>query len=556
LFFLSKVVSFEPKLSWFPVILLIKCENKLEFMKISKSFLTFSAVGFLFFLNNTSLAQTNVEILEEKNVTPIDSAIVDAEPKIQYPYQLIVFDERDKIEYSILIEDPAIVEKRLKSIENLMPMVYNESVKKYLDFFMIRRPSFTRHMMEDKDLYFPIFEKYLRDNQMPEELKYLALLESGLNPKAVSRSKAVGLWQFMSFTGKEMGLTINEYLDERMHIEKSTDAACKYLKILYNRFDDWDLALASYNTGPGRISRTIKSTGKSNYWDLHPHIHPDTRAYVPQFIALAYLMNFGELHGIIPQNKKEFIPVEKITFNTYVDLNVLATLSEIDINEIRRLNPQLKKDILPEIPYGYELSLPAGKTTVFHQNRQSILDSASKQLSPFISEETQEGILASSNSNITTLEDGTIVIGRKSVQNSQSNESENEQAIKYKNITRQVKKVHKVRRGEFLNKIASKYDVSTSEIKRWNNKRSSKVIIGERLTIYVDKKERVKANSVVAKNSTENISKPVQYHTVKRGDTLWNISQRYEGVTIEDIKKWNKISGNTVKVGQKIKIKS
>lgn len=524
-------------------------------MKISKTLLTFSLfIG----INYVSSAQVIPETLEEQVIA--DSS-VEKEQKIIYPYELIVFDERDKIEYKVLIEDPAIIAQRLKAIEKTMPMVYNESVKKYIEFFLIRRPSFTKHMMEEKDLYFPTFETYLKQSGMPEELKYLALLESGLNPKAISRSKAVGLWQFMSFTGKEMGLTINDYIDERMHIEKSTEAACKYLKQLYKRFDDWDLALASYNTGPGRISRTIRSTGLTNYWDLHPHIHPDTRAYVPQFIALAYMMNYGQLHGIIPTEKAEIIPIEKIVLNKYVDLNLLATLSQIDINVIKKLNPHIKGNVLPAMPNGYELALPANNLTYFNENKLAILDSASKgnSKSGDIIEPTNPTLLASSGSGVSTTEDGTIVIGRRATTQSSNVDSNQENSNKtagiYKNITKQIKKVHSVKKGEVLNKIAMKYDVNMQDIKKWNNKRSSQVNVGEKLVVYVDVKQKVKANSIAAKTSEENISKSATY-TVKPGDTLWNISQKYDGVTISDIKKWNNISGNTVKVGQKIKIKS
>lgn len=524
-------------------------------MKISKILLTFSFVAGL---QTLALSQVNTVILEEQEVA--DTTVVE-EPKIIYPYELIVFDERDKKEYKVLIEDPKIVEQRLKAIEKTMPMVYNESVKKYLDFFLIRRPSFSKHMMEEKDIYFPVFENALRQSGMPEELKYLALLESGLNPKAISRSKAVGLWQFMSFTGKEMGLTINEYIDERMHIEKSTDAACKYLKQLYKRFDDWDLALASYNTGPGRISRTMRSTGLSNYWDLHPHIHPDTRAYVPQFIALAYMMNYGHLHGINPENKKQIMLSEKITVDKYVDLGVLASLGQMDLQDIKKLNPHIKGNILPAMPYGYELTLPANNIAYFNANREAILDSSSKRGElPNVSTDTQNPTMLASSGGVSTTEDGTIVIGRRTAhvnataEASQVDEDE-ETPVKYKSITKQVKKIHKVKRGEFLNKIAMKYDVNMKDIKKWNNKRSSQVNAGERLVIYVDVKQKVKANSIAAKSSSETIKKSATY-TVRPGDTLWNISQRYDGVTISDIKKWNNIQGNTVKVGQKIKIKS
>lgn len=526
-------------------------------MKISKILLTFSLVAGFNFASN---AQVSSVILEDQ--VSNDTSVVE-EPKIIYPYELIVFDERDKKEYKVLIEDPQIVEQRLKDIERTMPMVYNESVKKYLDFFLIRRPSFSKHMMEEKEIYFPIFENSLRQNGMPEELKYLALLESGLNPKAVSRSKAVGLWQFMSFTGKEMGLTINEYVDERMHIEKSTDAACRYLKQLYKRFNDWDLALASYNTGPGRIGRTMRSTGLSNYWDLHPHIHPDTRAYVPQFIALAYIMNYGHLHGITPTNIKQRVPVEKVILEKYVDLNVLASLGQIDLAEIKRLNPHIKGNILPAMPYGYELTLPATNLTYFNENKLAILDSASRKGGlPTIIEkaDSENPTMLASGSGVTTTEDGTIVIGRKTstphiTASNTADDDQEETPVKYKNITKQVKKIHKVKRGEFLNKIAMKYDVNMKDIKKWNNKRSSQVNAGERLVIYVDVKQKVKANSIAAKTSSETIKKSATY-TVRPGDTLWNISQRYDGVTISDIKRWNNIQGNTVKVGQKIKIKS
>ena len=522
-------------------------------MKISKLLLTFSLV---FGISITNVITAQTVILEEQEINSQDSAF--QQPQIQYPFELQVVDSRDGKQFKIKIEDPKIVEQRLKSIEKIMPMVYNESVKKYLDYFIIKRPSFTKQMMEDKELFFPVFEKYLLQNNMPEELKYLSLLESGLNPKIVSRSKAVGLWQFMTVTGKEMGLVINENVDERMHIEKSTDAACKYLKRLYNMFEDWDLALASYNTGPGRIRRTIKSTGLSNYWDLHPHIHPDTRAYVPQFIALAYLMNFGNEHGIYAENTKSYVPVEKINIDGYLDLKTFASLSRIDLSELKKQNPHFKTDILPETIRGYEIAFPIEKMSYFNENRIAILDSATKKSNTISMPNTSsnEAILASGNS-LEQSEDGTIIIGRRTnlvVPESEDNEEESDTPTKYKKVTNSVKKTHKVKRGEFLNKIADKYDVTMMDIKKWNNKKSSKVLVGEKLIVYVKVTKKVNANSLAAKSSSENIKG--QIHTVRQGDTLWNISQKYDGVTIDDIKRWNKISGNTVKVGQKIKIKA
>lgn len=565
-------------------------------MKISKIFLI-SSIAFFFFLTNLAVGQ----------ITPIAPAIdtteAPLEPEIVYPYEVNVVDERDKQNYRIIIESPEVVEQRLKSIEHQMPFEYNSSVKLWLDFFMVRRPSFTKKMMEDKDVYFPTFERYLAMNNMPDDLKYLSMLESGLNPKAVSRSKAVGLWQFMAPTGREMGLGINSYLDERMDIEKSTDAACKYLKQLYNKFNDWELALASYNTGPGNISRAINRTGLSNYWDLHPHIHPDTRAYVPQFIAIAYMMNFGNSHGIFAENPKQFIPSEKINVQNQVDLNVLASLSSVSIDEIKQLNPQFKSMILPADYSTHTISLPSNKIAYFNQYKDFILDSASKRPyhTPAVIQNTDPQLANNgNNSNITTLEDGTIVIGRRTTAPVVVKEEIEDDIAVYKSSVREVKKIHKVRRGEFLIKIANRYDVSTNEIKKWNHLKSSKVMYGTKLVIYVN--EKVKTKTTVAKSKkqkkteiqdeqepvvkTKKSKKELKreaeeerlakkeskkskandedndnnvksiVHTVKPGDTLWNISQRYDGVTVEEIKKLNHIAGNTVKVGQKIKIKA
>lgn len=514
-------------------------------MKFSKLFLTFSAVvGFGFSVSG----QINEGVNEESAET--DSGVVQ-EVKISYPYQVQVIDERDQLPYTITVLDPAIIEARLKSIEKTMPMVYNESVAYWLNYFTQRRPNFTKTMMEEKSVYFPIFERILRENGMPEELKYLAILESALNPKIVSRAKAVGLWQFMSFTGKEYGLTINEFVDERMHPEKSTDAACRYLKFLNRMFNDWDLALASYNTGQGRIGRAMKKTGLTNYWDLHPDIPKDTRHYVPQFIALAYLMNFGQDHGIIPEKQNTRPALENIYVDSNIDLGVLAALTGNDIEDLKKYNPHLKTTVLPQTRYGYEIALPVSSMENFNANRVAILDSAGKRFRSLetVTAPQSEAVIAAVIAEPT--EDGSIVIGRPAAkQNVASNVSED-----YVSVTRKVKKIHKVRRGEVMNKIANRYDVSVSDIKKWNGKSSSKVMVGEALTVYVDKNEKVKANSLVAKKSSESVKEPA-FHTVRRGDTLWNISQRYEGVTVSDIKKWNNLKGNNVVVGQKIRIRS
>lgn len=514
-------------------------------MKFSKFLLTCSAVVGLGF---GASGQVNDTIPDETELVQ--------EVKISYPYTVNVIDERDNVPYTITVQDPEIIKARLKSIEKIMPMVYNESVEKYIHYFTQRRPNFTKTMMEESGLYFPIFEKVLRENGMPEELKYLSILESGLNPRATSRAKAVGLWQFMSFTGKEYGLSINEHVDERMHVEKSTDAACRYLKYLNRLFNDWDLALASYNSGQGRISRAVKKTGLSSYWELHPHIPVETRKYVPQFIALAYLMNFGQDHGIKPDQIKQRPEMQNIYLDSQVDLEVLANLVNANFEDLKAHNAHLKSTVLPQTRYGYEIALPVSSVNYFNTNKVAILDSINsvlKIVNPASVNESGPAMLASSAVNAEPTEDGTIVIGRPVANNVRNN---NDSSEDYVSVTRKVKKVHKVRRGEVLSKIASKYSVSPSDIKKWNGKSSSKVLVGESLAIYVDKNEKVKSTSLAAKKSSETVKEPSTIHTVRRGDTLWNISQRYDGVSVNDIKKWNNLKGNNVTVGQKIRIRS
>ncbi|MGL4629919.1 MAG: LysM peptidoglycan-binding domain-containing protein [Leadbetterella sp.] len=604
-------------------------------MKISKLFLTFSI---LFVLSNSTQAQDSNESSDENfKVIPAE------EPAVVYPYNLTVIDERDQQSYSIKIEDPVLIEERLRKIQKSIPLTYNSSVKLWLDFFLIRRPSFTKTMLENQSFYFPIFEKYLAQNGMPTELKYLSMLESALNPKAVSRSKAVGLWQFMSFTGREMGLTINDHLDERMHIEKSTQAACKYLGQLYSRFSDWELALASYNVGPNRIGKEITKTGLTSYWDLHPYIPKDTRNYVPQFIAIMYLMNYGNEHGIYAEKTRPFIPTEKVIINSAIDMRVLSDVSKIDVEVMRSINPHFKTSSLPESFTGHEVYIPKVNFAYFNSNRTAILDSAGKHptmVSPTLVENKE--LLASGKAKSTTIEP--IVIGEKPqmvtkstpkpvvVQEEQEQENEiEEDIVRYRSVVKEVKKVHKVKKGEFLIRIANKYDVTTSEIKRWNKLKSNNVKYGQKLIVFTNEKVKVREvtkaskktkktqdvlepnedteslmvkskdskakkskkkadeddenNTKSAKNSKKDKKKKTKkeleeegegdeklakkskskkddekgkyiVHKVKAGDTLWNICQKYEGVSVDDIKKLNKIKGNTVKVGQKIKIKA
>lgn len=469
---------------------------------------------------------------------------------------VVAIDEKDGNVYNIIPAESSVIQQRLQNIQGVMPMTYNSTTSQFIDFFMRRRPSFTKSMLEKKDFYFPVFEKYLAKYNMPDELKYLAMIESGLNPKAVSRAKAVGLWQFMPVTGREVGLTINDYVDERMHIEKSTDAACRYLRTLYNMFYDWELALAAYNSGPGTVRRALRRSGQTNYWDIHSFIPSDTRTYVPQWTAIAYMMNYAADHNIFGENMQ--FPIEKRSINIdgYFDLKRFAELTSTDYNTMQLLNPHIKLDILPLHTRNLEINLPTHNFYQFESNRTDILAQASAR--PYVNEEVQLVQTAITNSELTA-----SVTYNNSQQDARVNVIEDlpvrNTSSKLTPVERSITKYHKVRRGENLSMIADKYNVYIADMKRWNGLRSSKILVGQRLKIYVKETQYVNSErnavaSASSYNKPSKVSSTTKYYTVKSGDTLWSISQRYGGVSINDIKQLNNLRGNTVKVGQRLKI--
>lgn len=463
------------------------------------------------------------------------------------------------VEAFIPTADANEVRERLARLEQQVPLTYNATVHSFVDYFIYKKPSFTKTMLERKDFFFPIFEKYLAKYNMPDELKYLSLIESGLNPKAISRSKAVGLWQFMKVTAKvDMGLRVDEYVDERMHIEKSTDAACRYLKRLYNAFGDWELALASYNTGPGNVRRAIRRSGNiTNYWQLHPYLHRDTRSYVPQFTAIIYMMHHADSYGIYPEEKWTYTPTQTVYIDGYFNIEAFSNASGISLDEIQKYNPHIQKDYMPSWSRGLELILPEDKYALFEANRQMILDSAQKQVLPQV-------LLASDNSQ--QYQDGVVVIGNNlSVKDTDEMviEDINDKPIRIEEEVKKIhsvkKKVYKVRRGDALGSIADKFNVHVYDLKAWNKLKSNKIMVGQKLIILVeDEEEEVivaeRANIAAKKRQKEIEKRKPKIHTVKRGDTLWSISQHYGGISIEKIKKMNKLKSNSVKVGQKLKI--
>jgi membrane-bound lytic murein transglycosylase D len=456
-------------------------------------------------------------------------------------------------------ENPAIpaelLKQRFAKLEKSIPLTYHKSSHEFVEYFTYKKAKFTKTMMEKMPLYFPLFEKTLQKHGLPAELKYLSMIESGLNPTVISHASAGGLWQFMPATGREFGLYQDSYIDERFEPVKATEAACLYLKQLYRIFGDWELALASYNTGPGNVKRAMRRSRGTTFWTIYNVLPRETRSYVPQYVAMNYMMNYGADHGIFPENMEYQIPNDTVHVNGYIDLAAFCEQSQISFEELKKLNPQLTKTTLPDRTRDFVLKVPSMQYTYLVSNRSQIMDSCTRRY-------TQAGVLiARIDSTYTDSLGNTVAFPYATVAVNNEGEEEVEEEMGEVVERKRTKKTsHTVRRGENLLSISRKYRVSVADLKRWNHLRRSTINRGQRLVIIRETRETVPAATQLAVVSQKNEKPEVsnrdrhtkkRYHTVQKGDTLWIISQRY-GLEIGQLKKKNKIRGNAIKPGQKL----
>lgn len=333
-----------------------------------------------------------------------------------------------------------------KLLESGVPMQYNPEVQKLINYFGTTWQPKLKNMIVVSNYYFPIYEEIFDKYSMPLEIKYLSVIESALNPYAVSGCGATGLWQFMHATGKIFDLKVNNYVDERRNIEKSTEAACLYLRSMYKTYGDWFMVIASYNCGPGNVNKAItRSGGKRTFWEIYPYLPKETQNYVPAFIAMTYLMNFYEHYGITPSvahiNKPRLVQVE---CNSDYCYEVICNTLNITNDELKSFNPELKKPSLPGAKTSFNLRLPYDKALMFWQLEDSIQQSSLRVKSnkaPI----TDEPLYAKSSKG----------------------------SVKY----------YKVKRGESLPSIAKKFNCKVSQLKSWNGLKSSKIYYGQRLII-------------------------------------------------------------------------
>lgn len=431
-----------------------------------------------------------------------------------YMQQYAVVDN-SCLENSVNIDYPdSVYIRKLSQLPTVIEMPYNSVVRRYIDMYVQRRRALVENLLGLSTYYMPIFEEALEREGLPLELKYLPIIESALRPDATSRAGAAGLWQFMVKTGKSMGLEVNSLVDERRDPIKSSAMAARYLKDLYGIYHDWALAIASYNCGPGNVSKAIRrSGGKTDYWEIYPYLPRETRGYVPAFIAVNYVMNYYNDHNICPVLTRRPLLTDTVQVTRRVHLKQISDVLQIPIEEIRSLNPQYRRDIIPGNIRPYALILP------------------SQQVYAYI--EAQDDIFA---------HDAELYAQRTSVEPA--------------GIAPGTMVYHKVRKGETLSKIAQKYGVSVSNLRAWNNlSKSSYLRIGQRLAVS-SKGAKKSSSTAVAASSTKSKSgsSASKYHTVRKGESLWTISQKYKGISAEDIKRENNLKGNAIRPGQRLKI--
>jgi membrane-bound lytic murein transglycosylase D len=394
------------------------------------------------------------------------------------------------------IDNDSLVLIRLKNLNNIshISFSYNDIVKTSIKSYEGNNKRLISRMLSLSEYYFPIFEECLDKYDLPLELKYLSIVESALKPEARSKSGARGLWQFMYPTGKEYGLDVNSYIDERLDPYKSTEAACQYFVKLYDIFGDWHLVLAAYNGGPGYIQRKMISTGKDNYWDLRPYLRRETRNYIPKFIAVSYLMTYPQIYDILPDSLyiKKY-ETDTFKLNCQQNFSLLSYITCIPEEDIQYLNPSFKNNFFPENAI---ITLP--------------IDAV--------------------NDYLLNIESNTLYID----------------AVNRKEILiDETRIVYSVKNGDYLGKIASIFGLKTHQIQKWNRLKSTKLNIGDKLTLYV-------ANDILEKNN--NLQASENEYIVQKGDTLWDISQMYNGVSVSKIKQLNNLKSNNLKPGLRIVI--
>lgn len=492
-----------------------------------------------------------------------------------------------EVDYSLSTD---LLKQRLAKLDAASPfnIEYSKGLENIIKSYLKNRPRSYERLMAISEYYFPMFEEYLSKYNVPLEIKYLAVIESALNPRAKSQVGATGLWQFMYPTGKQYNLDVDSYVDERLDPLKATEAACQYLTSLYNIFGDWDLVLASYNAGPGNVTKAIRRSGDyKNYWNIRRNLPKETQAYNPTFLATMYIYEYAKEHGI--NGKKAsltYFETDTVMVKRQMSFKQIASLVDVPVSQLELLNPIYKLDVIPYTKAkAHYLRLPKSKIGLFASNENAIYayidHEESKREKPyFVTSPEKEQAYAATPSK-----------------------------TKYTKKSNVTTKSYTVKRGDNLGEIADKYGVSVAELRQWNRIKGNNIMAGQRIKIQktviikepvlAEKDTAIVANDTKAvkaaaskatpakaepvaddsndaladceavpvvpeakstsiaaatKRSRETSYEEAAMYIVQKGDSLFSIARKHPGVTVENLKKWNEIKGESIVPGMKLKV--
>jgi membrane-bound lytic murein transglycosylase D len=460
-------------------------------------------------------AELEEEIAEEYSPEMTDSllSLWYIHRQMEVTKELTEYD-MDSVRFTSDVPDAVLIE-RLEKMNSFITLPFNETVKNYMVLYSEKMPTKMASILGLSSYYMPIFEDIFNRYGLPQELKAMAIIESALNPVAVSRAGAKGMWQFMYNTAKTYGLKIDSYVDERLDVEKAADAAARYLLDAYNIFGDWCLAISSYNCGAGNVNKAIKRAGGSrDFWSIYPYLPKETRGYMPAFVGALYAMTYYKEYGIVPEPVQ--MPAHTDTFEIRRNLHFdqISEVIGIPKDELQNLNPQYIHDIIPGNEGVFVLKLPYNFTNAFLDNQDSLYTHKTVDMASSKVLEGPAGVTST-----------------------------------------QERIAYKVKSGDYLGRIASRYGVTVKQLQQWNNLRGTNLRIGQTLYIYRSGSASSSSSGATSSASSASSTSTSNYitYTVKSGDSLYKIAQKYPGVSVNDIMRINSISSN-IKPGMKLKI--
>lgn len=470
-------------------------------------------------------------------------------------------------------ETPQLVEPEVQEVITYdFPIVINKQVEFYLDLFQNRQRRYFEKWLSRSTKYLPYIREQLREAGLPEDLAYLAMIESGFNPSAYSRSHAAGMWQFIRSTGKNYGLQINSWVDERRDPKKATQAAIKYLTFLHNEFDSWYLAVAAYNAGEGKMRRAIKRYKTKDFWKLasNRYLKLETKRYVPKLIATILIAKEPEKYGFDNIQYQQPFQYDIINVPPRTDLKAVSIAGKFSVKEIRKLNNELRKNYTPPKNKSYDLKIPSGTHDLVAQNLSRLHPVVTTDYKTHIVKkgDTLTAICRRYKLTKTTLLKANSLHSAKLLAGQRlripyratkyvllkDGETPEKRFASAKNGGQLF--LHEIKRGETLSKIAKLYNVPIEVIMQWNNLESMhRITAGQHIALYLDR-PTVADGAIVALSPTEdeNTDSKVTYYMVRNGDSLWTIARKFQ-VSAQEIKKWNNLKSNLIHPGKRLVVK-